>query len=551
MRRNMNIKFKEIFSLTITQVKNDWKKLLTKSLLMLLFNFCVYISVLLIIGVPTILLFAIFNSIGGLAVSIFSLIMLVIIMVIIYGITFVPFTSSYISAISALEDRGLFECIKSVYTLSNFKFFLKRVCIPIIMSNVGIAVLAVLGSALIPALAMFFSVIALVMLIVSVLFFYGNFVISLYSGEDIETSNKLLLQKFTKKDIFKAYLIKFTISFVLLMAYSLFMLIPIVAVIAQFFIVYVCNGALVQAMIIKVSGRKPKSKIKSRINPFTTNQNITLQNDDAKVVINSFGAEIKSFKCDGKEYMWQTDSEYLDSTAPILFPFAGKLKDDKYMAGEKVIEMNQHGFLCNREFKVTDETANSVTFTYSSTLADFELYPCDFSVEVSYQLIGRELTTSYNVINNSSYKIPYQIGGHPAFNVDSVDDLTVLFPQQNVTKYHFKGGLQTSTEQVGIGQLDLSYDLINRNQQCYSNFTTRELVLQNKGRDFIKLKFGSMDYLTIWSPEYKSAKLICIAPCNGISSHVDQQGYSLENKEGMYYIAPNASRSCTYSFEIC
>ena len=57
----------------------------------------------------------------------------------------------------------------------------------------------------------------------------------------------------------------------------------------------------------------------------------TLENENLKVEIDSFGAEIKSVKrkSDNFEYMWCGDKKYWGRTSPVLFPFVGAPKKQK------------------------------------------------------------------------------------------------------------------------------------------------------------------------------------------------------------------------------
>ena len=61
-----------------------------------------------------------------------------------------------------------------------------------------------------------------------------------------------------------------------------------------------------------------------------------LENDILKVTINHFGAELSSIvkKDTGVEYMWNADEKFWKRSAPVLFPFAGSLKNKEYLALE-------------------------------------------------------------------------------------------------------------------------------------------------------------------------------------------------------------------------
>lgn len=547
----MNIKFEDIFNLTIAEGKRNWENLFVNSVLTMLFSIVIFIVSCIVIAVPVMILFGLAFAINDTFGAVVAVMLPLLVIIALLALTYVSMTNYYVIAKSTLDNTSIFACIKRVYSKQNIMYFLKSVYIRILLSFVILFGVTLLGVVINPGLGIIIYFILLILFVIYLFYIMSFFTISLYYGEEIENSSKLLLQSYTRKDIMKAYFVQFGLSFIYGIALGILTFIPILGIIAQFFLAYVGGGAIAIAMIIKIRGIELSSNAAGSVNPFASKQNITLQNDDTQVVVNLHGGQVQSFVSNGVEYMWQADPQYWGQTAPVLFPFVGRLKDDKYIAGEQTINISQDGFLGDRVFKVEAQTANSVTLVYTSTLADYDLYPCDFTLEVSYQLIGHQLTTTYNIVNNSSYQMPYQIGGYPAFNVDSVNDLSVVFPPQTVTKHNISEGLQVTTEQIEINVVDLSYDLINKNIPCFSDFSQSELLLKNKGQDFIKFDFKSMDYLALWSPEYKNAKLICIQPANGIGSRADQQGYLLENKDGMYNLAPNASQSCSFSFEIC
>ena len=56
---------------------------------------------------------------------------------------------------------------------------------------------------------------------------------------------------------------------------------------------------------------------------------IVLENEGFRVEINSFGAELTSFrsKTTGTEYVWGGDPAAWKRHAPVLFPIVGRLAD--------------------------------------------------------------------------------------------------------------------------------------------------------------------------------------------------------------------------------
>lgn len=278
---------------------------------------------------------------------------------------------------------------------------------------------------------------------------------------------------------------------------------------------------------------------------------ITLSNQKIKIQVALHGAELKSLIADGKEYMWQADPEFWGRTSPVLFPFVGRLKDDKFAVGDIVYPMSQHGFARDREFELISQDESNLIFSYISTEDDFNLYPYKFELLIKYTLVDNKLGINYEVINRGDTDMYYQIGAHPAFNVDNVDDIILEFPTQKAVKHYFDNGLQTKVEDSVLSTIDLSYDVINDNLPCYSKFQDAQMTLNYRGKEYLKFKFDTMDQLAIWSPEHKNAKFVCVEPWKGICSFDTQEGYKLANKDSMSVLPVGKMSKCGFEIEIC
>ena len=58
----------------------------------------------------------------------------------------------------------------------------------------------------------------------------------------------------------------------------------------------------------------------------------SLKNSLMEIRVESLGAELIGMKdlTTDVEYIWQKDPKYWAKSSPILFPFVGALKDDRY-----------------------------------------------------------------------------------------------------------------------------------------------------------------------------------------------------------------------------
>ena len=77
-----------------------------------------------------------------------------------------------------------------------------------------------------------------------------------------------------------------------------------------------------------------------------------IENEYLKLTVTTWGAQVKSVvrKSDNVEHMWSADPAVWGYHAPILFPYAGKLKDGILTAKGKDFDgSRQHGFARNLE----------------------------------------------------------------------------------------------------------------------------------------------------------------------------------------------------------
>jgi aldose 1-epimerase len=114
---------------------------------------------------------------------------------------------------------------------------------------------------------------------------------------------------------------------------------------------------------------------------------------------------------------------------PILFPFAGRIRDARFEfegAGYRLpAEDGQgnalHGLVFDRQWEVIEHSASRVIGRchVSNGQGDLrQIWPADFELTVAYEVRGNELILSYQVRNtDGSSRLPWSFGVHPYFAV--------------------------------------------------------------------------------------------------------------------------------------
>jgi galactose mutarotase-like enzyme len=137
---------------------------------------------------------------------------------------------------------------------------------------------------------------------------------------------------------------------------------------------------------------------------------------------------------------------------PILFPTAGRLKDDRYLAGGVWRELKQHGFARNLPWRVGQESrgAARLVMELESTEATLQAFPWEFRLEFTVEVAGRSLRILQSYENRSETRMPLHAGFHPYFAVPDAEKgaTRVEWDWDNVAKREvpFEGSSLTGPE---------------------------------------------------------------------------------------------------------
>ena len=145
-----------------------------------------------------------------------------------------------------------------------------------------------------------------------------------------------------------------------------------------------------------------------------------LENEYLRVTVTTWGAQLKSVirKCDGVEHMWQADKAVWGYHAPILFPFAGKVKDGMIEArGQHFENLPQHGFARIGEHVLVKHTESSVVLELTDSEATMAMWPYAFRLTTTYTLDGDTVRHSLKVENLDDENMSFGIGYHPGFTI--------------------------------------------------------------------------------------------------------------------------------------
>lgn len=287
-----------------------------------------------------------------------------------------------------------------------------------------------------------------------------------------------------------------------------------------------------------------------------------LENDVLTVKVSDVGGVLTSIKSkEGIEYLWQADPAYWPNQAPLLYPICGSIRDNQATIGDgKVTKMPRHGIVRNKPFTCEAQTENSVTMSIVNTGEMREQYPFDAKLSVTYTLEGMSVKQTFTVENlESSEKLPFFVGGHPAFNCpivagDDYSDYYIEFEKEETCSVPEQ---LTATGLVNLQnrrnfldhtkRLPLSYDLFAVDAITFDELQSRSIKLASDKHDHsVTIDFEEFPYFVIWTTTNKGP-FLAMEPWLGLSTCSDESDV-FEEKRNVQFAAPGESKS--YSFTI-
>lgn len=284
---------------------------------------------------------------------------------------------------------------------------------------------------------------------------------------------------------------------------------------------------------------------------------IKICDSGVEVVCLKEGAMLHSLVKDSVEYLWQGNPEYWAGQAPVCFPIAGVLRDGKAKAFGKECSMKRHGVARINPFEVAEQGRNYVKFVQTSTEKTKAEYPFDYKLEIKYTVVGNTITTEYTVYNTGSEKMPFVIGGHPAFNCplekgEKFEDYSVCFDRVMTHKClrpHVHTGLIDIEKRFDVlentDRIKMDHSLFVDDAMVFDGIESKTAVLTAGGRG-VKIEYQDFDNLLIWSSA-NGGDFVALEPWTGITTCSDEDEI-FENKRGMTVLEPQSQAS--FKFKI-
>ncbi len=284
-----------------------------------------------------------------------------------------------------------------------------------------------------------------------------------------------------------------------------------------------------------------------------------IQNEYLKVGINHHGAELAHIQdANGKEYMWKADPQFWGRHSSILFPYIGKVFNDKYRIGGKTFSGKQHGFARNTLFENILLEKKEAHYQLRYNDETLKAYPYQFCLTVKYVLIKNQIQIVYEVENLDNKTIYFSLGAHPAFNVplnenEKRSDYSLVFDNDEWVESLLitDGYLNGNSRDVfnGKNTIPISDNLFEHDALIFKHMNSNQVSLVNAhGKKIWTFDFSGFSYLGIWSKNQQSP-FVCIEPWMGVADKLDAD-WDFKDKEGIVELKIGKKFQCVHSVTI-
>lgn len=285
---------------------------------------------------------------------------------------------------------------------------------------------------------------------------------------------------------------------------------------------------------------------------------IQLTNDKIEARIDPFGAELKSLKKEGREYLWQGDPGAWTGQSPQLFPIIGMTIDGGWDYRGKTVNMGNHGFARKSLFTVEHQGDGSCLLTLRDSDESLSEYPFPFVLKIGYTLTDQGLEVSYGVKNPASQEMFFSLGAHPGFNCPLDEDLGfndyyIEFEKNETISRRWKDNFLTGESEQILSEsrrIDLNHSLFDRGAIILSGLESDSVVLKSdKSGAAVRMDFSGFPDFGIWTITGKKAPYICLEPWFGVDS-TEGDSPDFETKEGLVRLEGQGEFKASYALTL-
>lgn len=267
---------------------------------------------------------------------------------------------------------------------------------------------------------------------------------------------------------------------------------------------------------------------------------ITITNGILTAKIDEKGAQLSSLSTKNAEYIYD-DFSVWKKHAPVLFPFAGRLKEQKFIyEGKEYGPVQIHGFAPYADYTAEDRTESSVRMKMIVSDEIKSIWPFEFAFSVLFALRDNTLFVTYEVENLGEKTMYYGMGSHPGFNVPmkkglAFEDYRVEFPEageirRNVMSDGCLNVYRQEAYPAPGSSVALRHDLFDRDAVILSGTGKTAVIRSDKDSRKVIVTFPDTAYCALWHTVKAEVPFVCIEPWTSLPG--DESGLTvLETKK--------------------
>ncbi|HBE32767.1 MAG TPA: aldose epimerase [Cyanobacteria bacterium UBA11369] len=251
-------------------------------------------------------------------------------------------------------------------------------------------------------------------------------------------------------------------------------------------------------------------------------------------VVPQRGGMIARWQVQGEDILYLDAERFADPNLsvrggiPILFPICGNLPDNTYTYQGKQYTLKQHGFARDMPWEVVDQVTQdlvSLTLVLNSNDQTRAVYPFEFQLAFTYELLGNCLNIRQRYTNHSTEPMPFSTGLHPYFLTTDKTQLQFDIPaseyqdQRTKITHYFNGNFDFDADEI-----DVAFQKLTSNSASVTD-TTRRMQLTLDYDD----AYSAVVFWTV-----KGKRYYCVEPWTATRN-------ALNTGENLIYLDPGAS----------
>lgn len=279
----------------------------------------------------------------------------------------------------------------------------------------------------------------------------------------------------------------------------------------------------------------------------------SLSNAHLRVLVDPLGAELRSLRDRaGLEYLWQRDPALWARSAPLLFPWVGRLPGGRYQVNGRDYALPLHGFAKESLFVAEQAEPQCLRLRLQEDLHTLRQFPFPFQLAITYRLASQTLHMDTLVYNPGPVPMLFGLGFHPGFRVPlspglAFSDYVLQFAPGPLAPQRIEfapSGLRTGRllpfALNDKNRLPLSHALFDQEAVVLAQAGRQVSLLPQGGGKGLTLSFPDAPYVGFWQPANSQAPFLCIEPWCTLPGLEGGQAI-WEQEPGLLRLAPGES----------